>query len=96
MLETMGNPLKRYGFFPEPYSIAPYDYNVFKTKKGIEKDFDLIFTFSEEILDKIPNSKFVPFCANIWCADEIQDNLYLSKNKNISNKSSLNNLFSVK
>lgn len=84
MLETMGNPLKRYGFFPEPYSIAPYDYNIFKTNKGIEKDFDLIFTFSEEILDKIPNSKFVPFCANIWCADEVQDNLYLSKNKNIS------------
>ena len=73
-------------------------YNIFDENPGLEKDFDLIFTFSARLLDKLPNARFVPFCAapfnalkwhngvfGVW--DKIDDN-YKYKSKNISIMSS--------
>ena len=61
MLETMGNPRKKYGMLIESKTIVPEDYELFKKYPGLEKDFDLIFTFSDEILQEIPNSRYVPY-----------------------------------
>ena len=94
MLETMGNPKERYGYFYESESIIPHEYNIFKTHKGIEKDFDAIFTYSEELLETLDNAKFFPSCALIWYGYEtyqgnkdttiMTPEAYLSKNKSIS------------
>jgi len=66
MLETMGNPQKRYGMFIEPESISPEDYNLFDQNKGLEKDFDLIFTHTERFLDKFDNARLFSICAAVW------------------------------
>ena len=64
--EKIGNPKKCYAMFGEPYSIAPASYNIFKQNKGLEKDFDLIFTHHTEFLEKFDNARlFNPF-ARIW------------------------------
>lgn len=66
MLEQMGNPDKKYGMFIEPESIRPESYRIFDNNKGLEKDFDLIFTHTERFLEKFDNARFAPLCANIW------------------------------
>lgn len=90
MLETMGTPIKKYGFLIESEAIVPADYQIFERNKGLENDFDSIFTYSEPILNKIKNAKFFPSCANIFYSKEIglsfiPDSLqYQKKIKNIS------------
>ncbi len=66
ILEQMGNPVNKYALFEESESIIPYDYQIFKKHKGIEKDFDAVFTYSETLLETLPNAKFFPFCAQVW------------------------------
>lgn len=65
MTETMGTPTHKYGFLPEAYNIAPHDYEIFKTHKGIEKDFDFIFTNNEELLQKLPNARMFNFMSTM-------------------------------
>lgn len=84
MLQTMGKPNKRYGTLVESESIVPDDYLIFEKHKGLEKDFDLIFTYNAKILDTISNARFVPFCAQIWNESFVVDDLYAKKTKNIS------------
>lgn len=94
ILETMGNPKHRYGYFIESESIIPREYAIFEKHKGIEKDFDAIFTYSEKLLDTLDNAKFFPSCASMWYGKEIfngkkdsttlDSKIYLSKTKNIS------------
>lgn len=90
MLETMGKPIYRYGWLVESESIVPQDYKIFDRYKGLYKDFDAIFTYAEEILEKIPNAKFFNGCALIWygkekgCPIEMTPNAYKEKTKNIS------------
>lgn len=84
MLETMGKPTRRYGMLVESEAIVPQDYHIFDTHEGLERDFDLIFTYSARILDKVPNARFVPFCATIWNAERIAPDLHTKKSKNVS------------
>lgn len=84
MLETMGNPSYRYGMLLESPSIVPEDYKIFEKHKGLQNDFDLIFTFDVNILDKCDNARFVPFCSAVWNQDSIIANSYKNKTKNIS------------
>lgn len=89
MLETMGNPSKKYGMYIEPESLVPEDYKIFDNNKGLEKDFDLIFTHTERFLDKFDNARFYSVCAKVWYTlqDEngnIPQNLEEIKNKGIS------------
>lgn len=92
MLETMGNPQKRYGLFIESESIIPATYKIFDKNKGLEKDFDLIFTHTERFLEKFDNARLVPYCAGIWYSikdpngnnNEPVKDWYENKNKNIS------------
>jgi len=84
MLETMGNPDKRYGMLVESQGIVPGDYKIFEKNKGLNKDFDLIFTYSADILEKYDNARFVPFCAEVWNQNYIDSEAYKHKTKNVS------------
>lgn len=88
MLETMGRPDRRYGFLNESEAIVPEDYALFRKNPGLEKDFDLIFTFSAELLDSLPNARHVPFGAGLWVGpaygDDIREDAWARKSKNIS------------
>ena len=95
MLETMGSPIRRYGAFFETRGIRPDSFRIFEENPGLEKDFDLIFTYDDETLNKYANARFVPFCATVkldfakiaeldHTYKLLDDNLYQKKNKNIS------------
>lgn len=89
MLQCMGKPDFRYGMLVESESIVPKDYEIFKKNKGLENDFDLVFTQSEKILNDIPNARFVPFCSEVWYGNnfaggEWNPELYKYKTKNVS------------
>lgn len=89
VLETIGNPKKRYAMFAEPEPIAPESYTVFDQNKGLEKDFDLIFTHHSKFLNKFDNARlFNPF-ARIWGKIEdkngnLPENIMEYKTKNVS------------
>jgi hypothetical protein len=88
MLETMGRPIKRYGMLVESEIIVPDDYKIFKKNKDLYHDFDLIFTYSDKILETIPNSRYVPYyIKSQYNSSELgidAANQYKFKYKNIS------------
>ena len=88
-LETMGNPKHRYAMFIESEAIMPGSYKLFEKYKGLEKDFDLIFTHSAKLLDTLDNARHVPFWSHPWYGrklggGELRDDAYLYKTKDIS------------
>ena len=89
MLEIIGSPQKVYGMFFEPKTIDPTDYEMVNQNKDLNKDFDLIFTHSQKILDMWDNARpFSPFAA-VWnyLQDEngnLPSNWYETKTKDIS------------
>lgn len=80
MLETMGNPKHKFGMLIESEAIVPEDYKIFEKHPDLYKQFDLIFTYSSEILEKVPNARFVPFAAGLW-SDLCEPDLYKHKTK---------------
>lgn len=89
MLEVIGSPDKKYGMFSEPKTIYPDPYEMVRQNKGLNSDFDLIFTHSENVLDLWDNAR--PFCyfASVWhiLQDEngfLPANWYENKTKDIS------------
>lgn len=85
MLETMGKPTRRYGMLAESPAINPEDYELFDRHPGLEKDFDAVFTYSARLLSRLPNAKFVPFCANVWIPQErLSPTLHAQKTRNCS------------
>jgi len=80
MLETIGDPDRRYGLFVESESIVPKSYLIFKKHKNLNREFTKIFTFSDDILSTIPNSQFFASCANIT----YDTSAVIDKCKNIS------------
>jgi len=83
MLEVMGKPLRKYGMLIEAEIICPNDYLIFERNPGLEKNFDKIFTYSDDILQKLPNSRYVPYGITPWYKNFSPDNYY-EKTKNIS------------
>lgn len=89
MLETMGAPSRRYGLLWESEAIVPRDYKIFDLNRGLENDFDLIFTFSEKLLEKLENARFFPGCASVWYGTIkgggiISDEAFVHKTKLVS------------
>lgn len=89
MLESMGKPVNKYGLMIESKSIVPNDYLIFDKNKGLEKDFDAIFTYDEKLLNQLDNAKFLPICAQTWYDKEfgggfLSSEAYKAKTKNIS------------
>lgn len=88
MLQTMGKPDKKYGMLIESRAIVPNDYKLFKKHKGLENEFERIFTFDDEILNDISNAAFYPASADFWYAKDnpelLTENAYEKKIKNVS------------
>lgn len=88
MLETMGQPTRKYGMFGESRVIVPKDYEVFQKHKGLEREFDAVFTFDEQLLNALPNAKFYPLSAEVWYGKDhpevVIDTAYQHKSKNVS------------
>lgn len=88
MLETMGKPVRKYGMLGESRAIVPKDYEIFKKHKGLEREFNAVFTYDEQLLNALPNAKYYPICAEVWYGKEhpeiINDNAYMEKDKGIS------------
>lgn len=88
MLETMGSPTKKYGILIESEGIVPDDYALFDKHAGLEKDYDLIFTYSERLLNLLPNARFVPFAASPWYGrargEFVDESIYTAKSRGVS------------
>ena len=86
----VGSPDKRFAMLIESRAIKPEFYKKYlREKKYFENEFDLIFTFDSEILEKINNARLVPFGANYWYGEvdksvKLSRDNYLHKDKNIS------------
>ncbi len=88
-LATKGVPCAKHAWLLEPPPITPKDYELFYNNPGLCAEFDSIFTHEERLLDKIPNARFLPGCANVWYGSpfgggELSESAYESKPKNIS------------
>ncbi len=84
MLETQGNPDRRYGFLTESPAIVPKSYKLFDKFKGLEKDFEYIFTYDADTLEKIDNARYVPFGASLYNGSFSAPDCYKHKTKNVS------------
>lgn len=84
MLETQGDPDRRYGFLCESPAIVPKSYKLFDKYKGLEKDFEYIFTYSDKILQQIDNARFVPFASFLYNASFAPADIYTRKDRNVS------------
>ena len=82
--EFVGNPDRRYACLIESEGITPNDYKIFDKHKGLNKEFDLIFTHSAKILDKYDNARFIPFCATLQGSGVVDKNQHELKTKNVS------------
>lgn len=92
VLKTCGSPEKKYALFLESGAIMPEDYFIFDSRKELAKEFDLIFTHSQKLLNEYPNARWIPG-GQVWYGGvpfggEMSADLYLKKDKNISMVSS--------
>lgn len=80
----IGRPDKRFAVLNESRAVSNACYRKYlRERKYFENEFNYVFTFDEEILDKIANSKLVPFGAGFNYGEISPDN-YKYKDKNIS------------
>lgn len=89
MLSTQGKPLYKYGVLIESRQIVPDNYKIFDKNPGLAAEFNHIFTYDVEILNRQPNARFFPVCSRVWYGmqgNEFQwdDKCYQKKNKNVS------------
>lgn len=87
ILRTVGKPRKKFAYLLESETIVPEDYKIFE-QKGLDKEFDLIFTYSSKLLNQLPNARFLP-ASGVWYANELSGNAldarqYEKKNKMVS------------
>lgn len=92
VLKTCGFPDKKYALFLESGAIMPKDYTIFDTRKELAKEFDIIFTHSQKLLNEFTNARWIPG-GQVWYGGvpfggEMSADLYLKKDKNISMVSS--------
>ena len=88
MLYTDGKPIRKYGLLAESREIVPDNYKLFDRHPGLAGEFENIFTYDAEILNKLPNAKFYPGCADIWYGKKrpeiVSEKAYERKTKNVS------------
>jgi len=85
MLETMGEPKRKYGMLLEAEIICPNDYLIFKKHPSLNSEFNLIFTYSDFILQNVPNSRYIPYYLKYSNFNTtVPNDIYLQKSKNIS------------
>lgn len=89
MLFTKGKPIRKYGILIESKQIVPDNYRIFERYKGLEREFDAIFTYDADLLNRYENARFFPSCASIWYGQtekgyEWDDECYMKKDRQIS------------
>lgn len=89
MLTIEGKPIHKYGILIESKQIVPDNYRIFDKYKGLAEEFDNIFTYDAELLNKLSNAKFFPGCSGVWygrCGENFQweKDCYQRKSKDIS------------
>lgn len=94
--ETKGNPQKKYAYLIESEAIFPGDYEIFDRNPGLSNEFDKIFTHSAKILNNYSNAIYVP-AAGVYYGTkhgggQLDEKLYLKKDRNISIVSSDKNM----
>jgi hypothetical protein len=88
ILRPIGKPTKKFALFIEAETIVPRDYTIFERHRGLEKDFDAIFTHSASLLNKYSNARFVP-AGGVWYGTQLHGGTpnpaqYKIKKRNIS------------
>lgn len=88
-LNTVGNPDRKFVLLNESRTIVPAWYDVIlKNRQRIENEFDLVFTYDEEILNRFSNARFVPIDANYWYGENdssaVSSESWKHKTRNIS------------
>lgn len=88
---TVWKPDRKFAMLTESRAIIPSYYKKYvRNKKYIENEFEALFTYDDEILDKFSNAKFMPFNAGFWYGNmdssvsSPQEDEWKSKSKNIS------------
>ena len=87
-----GNPEKKFAILLEPRTLQPAKYKRILSHPEEVSDYEAIFTYSEEILEKVPNAKlFITggvYVGTEYGGGEICEEQYKKKTKNISMVSS--------
>lgn len=60
-----GHPKYSYGMLHESESIIPYVYKEVRKRKDFVKKFNYFFTHTEDLLDSLPNARFLP-ANGVW------------------------------
>lgn len=88
LCECVGNPTRKYAVLVESEVIVPQDYKLFFENPAFCEDFDAVFTFSQQLLEMLPNALFYPYMCDPYFGGkhggEIASDNYLRKTKNIS------------
>lgn len=89
MTEIMGNPKRRFAVVSESRSIIPRIYDYLIKNKSICGEYDKVFTWDAELLEKIPNAAFWAAAAYSWYGQSEEglnnkSDAYQYKTKNIS------------
>ena len=88
MLKKIGTPSVMYGAFTESRTIVPGDYEEVLKDPKLLSEFKYVFTYDDRVLNDVPNAVIAPFSAYYWYGkdnpDNISDNLYESKSRNVS------------
>ena len=101
--KTLGKPDEKFAILVETEGICPDVYHKLLVNADLAKEYSLIFTHSEKILDKYPNARFIP-AGGVWYGTTffggtVNPFLYKEKTKNISLVSSnkiMNHLHQVR
>ena len=88
-MHTVGHPDRKFVLLNESRTIVPDWYKaILRNKQRIENEFDLVFTYDEEILDKFSNARFVPIDANYWYGENdpsaVSPDTWKHKTSNVS------------
>lgn len=82
MLHTEKTAVRKFAALIEAEAILPEDYKIFDKHKGLEKEFEKIFTHSDRLLDKLSNAVFFP-AGGAWVEND-DDLLYEKKSELVS------------
>ena len=92
ILKMCGEPQRKYALFLESAAILPKDYEIFSHDPSLAKEFDMVFTHSQKLLNELDNACWIPG-GHVWYGGtgyegKVSSELYLEKTKNISMLSS--------
>lgn len=83
-----GEPEKKFGLLLEPATLQPKKYDTILKNPSCMKDYEILFSHDQRILDKVPNAKPLiiggVYVGTPFGGGVIDENAYKNKKKNIS------------